>query len=198
MTEAIQKKCTNPKCNNKGQLQPRANFHRDGRYKDGLQSWCILCTRTYKDEMKSKPLPTPKGVKLGTKAIDIIKALPTHSYNMSKAYSDVVGGTAKSPANSSKVFWDAVGNDEVALDIFRSYLANDMKEINLNNSFTTYFQRAMIEGSLGEQNSALNLTFKVLGWLDKRGIDVGNSKPKTKEDRLKERAEYLKQLEQSN
>ena len=193
MTEALQKRCS--KCQ---QLLPRDQFHRDGRYKDGLQAWCITCTNTYKDELKAKPKPTPKGVKLGKKAIDILNALPESGYDMSKAYSKVVPNTVKSPKHSSRVFWDAVGNDEVALDMFRSYLANDMKEINLQNAFTTYFQRAMVEGSLGEQNGALGLTFKVLGWLDKRGVDLGNNKPKTKEDRLRERAEYLKQMEQSN
>jgi len=198
MTESLTKRCT--KC---GIVKPREDFCKDGRYKDGLQAWCKDCTNTYKAkqrlERKTSPKPTVKGVKLAKKAIDMVEALPSNKYSMRKAYKAVTGCKEKpSLSMDVKHFWDNVGEDEVALDMFRRYLINDTKDIALKSAFTQYFQRAMTEGSLGEQNSALNLTFKVMGWLEKRGVSTDKPKIKTPEQRAQERAEYLKSMEEAN
>jgi len=198
MTETLQKKCSRDNCSRTGELQPRENFCRDVTQRDGLHRWCKDCVNVYKKAKRAEkaantPKPTPVGIKLAKKAIDIVEALPEHSYSMSQAYKAVTGfKNGKSLSYATSKFWENVAEDEVALDMFRSYLINDLADINLRGAFTGYFHEAMSKGSLGEKNQALNLTFKVLGWMEKQKIDMGKPKLKTSEDRLREREEFLR------
>ena len=185
-----------PRCNERKEAE---DFSKDNRTRDNLQKWCKVCMNNYKKESRRSPMPTVKGVKLAKKAIDMVEALPDNKYSMAKAYKQVTGNKdSKYLHSNTNAFWDAVADDKVALDYFRRYLTNDMRDINLQSAFTTYFQEAMSGGSLGEKNAALNLTFKVLGWLEKSRITTEAPKKKTQEDRLKERAEFLQQMEKEN
>ena len=187
------------KCNKCGQLKDSSGFHKRKSATDGLQSVCKACIKAYQQN-PSFPINkqiSPKGAALAKKAIDVVEALPTNDYNINKAFADVTHKDIKknkSVYQQSRQLWDDLSNDETALSLFRSYIANDMGHINLQGSFTNYFIQAMQEGSLGEKNQALSLTFKVMGWLDKASAKTDTANIKSPEERKAARAAYMQQL----
>lgn len=193
-TQAKTKRCS--KCK---EFKPAEEFNIDRRRKDGLQAYCKPCMSAMqkkKEYALHAPKPTPTGVQLAKKAIDVVEALPSNNYNIHKAYASVEGKELKRHVyEASNKLWDDLADNESALTLFRSYITNDVQNIDLQNSFTKYFMEAMQNGSLGEKNSALQLCFKVLGWLERKTEGNQKAMPKTPEQRRLEREKFLQELE---
>jgi len=196
MTEALTAKCT--KC---GELKDATCFARASANRNGLFNWCKTCYNVYRKARRHNPnpphrKPTPRGVAMAKKAIDVIEALPEANYNITKAYAQVAGLKNKDNGYwAANKFFEHLGEDEMALEMFRAYLTRDLSSIDVKHAFTEYFQQAFTEGSLGEKNQALKLTFQVLGWLDKRVVEPSGKRIKTKEERMEDRAKFMESLE---